>query len=158
MIGYSDVKSTPVYFYVQKNMSQLALGVVPFELTRLNIGGAIDVGSGIFTAPRDGVYSFQFSAVAYYPASSSRSDVMFSLIMNDNEIGRSLVASNDDSSVYTHSLQSTLDLKMGDRVWINLHYVSPGAYLCEDAGSHYTHFTGHLWQEKVASSYNLLSQ
>ena len=40
-IGFSDVKSSPVYFYVQKDRSQNVTGRIPSEVARLNIGGAI---------------------------------------------------------------------------------------------------------------------
>ena len=40
-IGYNDVKSQPVYFYVQKNTSfSTPYTPIPFEIERLNIGGA----------------------------------------------------------------------------------------------------------------------
>ena len=40
-IGYNDVKSQPVYFYVQKNTSfSTPYTPIPFEIERLKIGGA----------------------------------------------------------------------------------------------------------------------
>ena len=153
MIGYADVKSSPVYFYVQRNTSYSAMGsIMPFELTRLNIGGAMNTSSGIFTAPRNGIYSFHFSCTTHHPASLLGDVYVFiSLILNGNNIGRSETRSNDDDSYYTQSLHSTLELKTGDEVWISIAAIDGGASLY-DSSNHYTHFTGYFLQENVASS------
>ena len=111
----------------------------------------MDASSGIFTAPRNGVYSFQFSGIVFYPSSAGRIDIFLSLMLNGNQIGRSATDTNDDSSFYTHALQSTLELKMGDQVWINIVNVVSGSHLYDDV-NHYSHFTGFLLQENVASS------
>ena len=42
-IRYVDVKSTPVYFYVQRNSNFNATKTpIPFGVERLNVGGAMD--------------------------------------------------------------------------------------------------------------------
>ena len=41
--------------------------IIPFELARLNEGDAFSLPSGIFTAPVNGIYHFQFSAVKPLP-------------------------------------------------------------------------------------------
>ena len=151
-VGYSDVKSSLVYFYAQKDKKHNETGRIPFEFTRLNIGGAMNISSGIFTVPRNGIYSFDFSGVARYPTSPNRTYFAFSLTLNGNEIGRTDVDTNDDNSLYTHSLHSTLELKTGDEVWISIHFTAPNTCLYDD-WLHYTHFSGHLVQEKVARSY-----
>ena len=144
-IGYIDVKpSAPVYFYVQKNVSHSTLGIVPFEITRLNIGEAMSASAGIFTAPRNGIYSFHFSGVSrHFPEKTS---TLLRLIVNDNIIGRSITSSNDPFGLYTQSFHAALELKMGDQVWIALSNFSTGEGLYEDKSfnSYYTHFTGHL--------------
>jgi hypothetical protein len=54
-IGNAGVKSLPVIFYAQKNSKFSTQGVpIPFELERLNIGGAMNGKTGKFTAPRNG--------------------------------------------------------------------------------------------------------
>ena len=46
-MGVVDVKSTPVYFHVQRNQMYSIVGTtIPFQVVRLNVGG----GMNIFTA------------------------------------------------------------------------------------------------------------
>ena len=50
--------SSGVYFYVQRNGSLpvAANGVIRFNQVRLNIGGAMNRSTGVFTAPKAGIY------------------------------------------------------------------------------------------------------
>ena len=146
------MKSSPVYFYVQKTMPQTVVGRVPFELTRLNVGRAMDASSGIFTAPVDGIYSFYISGVAK-PLSASSHYLRIALMLNDNQIGLGGSDNPNDGSAHTYSLQSTLELKAGDQVWMTVHALTSGARLFDD-WDHYTHFSGHLLQEHMTRSLN----
>ena len=54
---------------------------------------------------------------------------------------------NSTSTQYDpFSFQSTLTLKKGDRIWVQLQEMYPGAYLY---GSKFTHFIGHLLEESL---------
>ncbi len=70
-IGYVDVKSLPPYFNVQKtynfNTSHIP---IPFDNEKQNVGGAMNLSSGIFSATRAGKYFFLFSGLAKLPTSS----------------------------------------------------------------------------------------
>jgi hypothetical protein len=68
VIGLVDVKTETVHFSVQRNSSYSTVGsVIPWQLLeRLNLGNAMDLEAGVLTAPRDGVYHFDFSAIKYY--------------------------------------------------------------------------------------------
>ena len=114
----------------------------------------MDPSTGIFLAPRNGIYTFHLAGAVYYPPSTTRIDMFLSLVLNDIDIGRTITTdTNVDGSWYTHSLHSTLELKAGDQVWISIPSLNGGA-LYDDA-NHYTHFTGYLLQENVASSLKL---
>ena len=142
-----------VYFYVQKLNHQTKTGRVSFELTRLNIGGAMNANSGIFTAPKNGIYSFAFTGLGFYPASGSPTILRIALMMNGSETGRIVEHTQGDRSWHTFSLNSILKLKAGDQVWLNIVEVLNGAYLYgNSAPHHYTHFTGHLLQENIVHS------
>lgn len=63
-IGNIDVKTTEVHFYVQRTSSYfLNNAVIQFDKERLNIGGAMDMSTGIFSAPGDGIYQFEFNGI-----------------------------------------------------------------------------------------------
>ena len=88
-IGYGDVKSLPVYFYVQRSSVFNATNTpITFDTARLNNGGAMNLTSGIFTAPRTGTYFFSFIAIAVFPTSSSViQGATVALHLNGNPIG-----------------------------------------------------------------------
>ncbi len=158
-IGYADVKSHPTYFYVQKTGSFPTLGLpIPFELERLNIGKAIDVKTGVFTARRKGVYFFAFKGLSKITATSglgvstttaTSGYVDVALMMNGVQVGKasSNCGSEDcKNQRETLSLQSTIELKQGDRVWLQIE-ATHGAYLQDDD---YTHFYGWMLQEALS--------
>ncbi len=138
-IGHVDVKSSPVYFYVQKdnnfNMSNTNVPI-PFEIERLNVGGAMNLTSGTFTAPRKGTYFFSFSGI------SGGADLNIFLNVNGSGLGMGHTSTPFD----TLTQQSTLHLNAGDKVWVQ----SAKAGYLHDNGNHYTHFTGWLLQEDFA--------
>lgn len=144
------MKSLPVYFYVQKNAQRNVTGIVTFELTRINVGEAMDASSGIFTAPRNGIYSFQLTGVELGPSASNYNQLRVALMLNGSQVGLS-GTDQTGGPLQTYSLHSTLDLKAGDQLWISINAVSGGARLYDDS-NHYTHFSGHLLQEHLARS------
>ncbi len=154
-IGYADVKSAPVHFYVQRNDDFSTYGTpIPFELARVNEGNAMNLTSGIFTAPRPGIYFFSFTGLARFPASSSSRVVLgVALYLNGYYIGVGYVeeANTVNGQESPLTLQSTLKLKKGDQVRVEIYQQSTGAYLY-DSGNHYTHFTGFMLEEEIVAS------
>ena len=76
------------------------------------------------------------------------------LVLNGNAIGRAQTnTSADDHAFHTCSLDSILELKAGDQVWLSVQSFQSSTELF-DNGEHFTHFTGFLLQENVASSLN----
>jgi hypothetical protein len=121
----------------------------------VNEGNAMDLTSGKFTAPRPGTYFFYFTGVARLKSSSSLVSFTSYLYLNGNRIGTSFVR-EDNTPVDQYNpltLQSTLNLKKGDQLWMQTWYSDGSAsYLAEDSVNHYTHFTGFMLEEEIGAS------
>ena len=136
-IGYLDLKSSPgVYFYVGRNSDYNSTRtVIPYEKERLNIGGGLDLTTGIFTAPTNGRY--QFNLVAF--ANGDRSGVQ--LRLNGAITSVAFGVSDGDPMPLT----AVLNLIKGDQVdtWL-----FSGAII-DCSICHYTQFTGILLEEDL---------
>jgi hypothetical protein len=110
----------------------------------------MNLTSGIFTAPRPGIYFFLFTGLAKFPASKSLSILGVGLYLNKSRIVTGWVeesnsVDNQDSPL---TLQSTLNLNKGDQVFLQIIRMSSGVSLLEDSNN-YTHFTGFLLDEEI---------
>lgn len=142
IVGFNDVKSIPVYFYAQRSYGFSGNGTaISYESAPVNIGGGLDVSSGIFTAPVSGRYFLAFSA-------TTNTFTHFVLQLNGVEYSSSVV--NTESSHYNQASQeSLLDLKQGDRV--NVAMILEASL--ERNGPYFwyagAHFTGMLMEEDL---------
>jgi hypothetical protein len=157
-IGYADVKSAPVHFYVQRSSPfSTKTTPIPWDVAVVNEGNAMDLTSGIFTAPRPGIYFFSFSGVGEFPASSISSSTVWlqvALYLNGGLIGVGWVE-EANTVAYQKSpltLQSTLNLNSNDQVWVAIHYQESGVYLADYSIWHMTHFTGFMLEEDIVAS------
>ena len=92
----------------------------------------MDLESGIFTAPRSGIYFFSFSGITH------RSGAYVGLYVNNTYFGSGYGSSSADTFI----VQSTLHLNAGDNVSVRIW----GDGDLQDNSGHYTHFTGWLLQ------------
>jgi hypothetical protein len=126
---------------------------IPFDLALVNEGNAMDLASGKFTAPRPGIYFFSFAAVGHLKSSSSYVDFYSRLYLNGNVIGSNFVVEYKDpvDQFSPLTLQSTLNLKKGDQLWVEIGPSGSSSYL-SDSSSHFTHFTGFMLEEEIVAS------
>ncbi|XP_046456487.1 uncharacterized protein LOC124203727 [Daphnia pulex] len=155
-IGYVDVKSAPVYFQVTRDSSyKITNTPIPFDLQAMNEGNAMDLKTGKFTAPRPGIYYFSFTGHARI-SNSSPYHFYSSLYLNGYIVGSSFVSEERDAinKFSPLTVQATLNLKMGDQVWVQIQYYGLSSYLysLHDDGDRLTHFTGFLLEEDIEAS------
>lgn len=138
-----DIKTKSAHFYVQRNSSfSTYTEIIPFEVERLNEGQAMDLASGVFTAPVSGIYHFEFTGVSV-PADY----LIVTLQVNGANIGKaytSHLVSNNMPGSASASLSASLWLSKNDKV--NLYNAHCVLY---DDENHYTHFTGWLVEEDL---------
>ena len=143
-VGFLDVKSSSIHFYVQKNISfDQHNKVIPFEVELLNEGQAMNLKTGTFQAPLNGIYYFSFRG--FNGASTS-------LFSGNNQVflrlNGKIVATGVTSSFggFTFSLECTLKLKKGDRVDVKK---GKAGTLMDNSNEYLTHFSGHLLEEDL---------
>ena len=136
-IGNLNVQKKSVHFYVQRNSSFSTTGNVPWQLARLNEGEAMNMNSGVFTAPVSGIYYFDFSFVK----DISDKDLWVGLDINDRSVAVSKTSIKNEHA--TASLSSSLRLKANDKVavWLYTGTIHDESYY------HHSHFSGWLVED-----------
>jgi len=137
-IGNVDVISSPVQFYVQRNTGWSTLNTpIPFQIERLNVGNAMNIGTGVFKAPKAGTYSFAFTHTKTDIASYTFSFLQ----LNGNNIG--INYAGQTGTYLSGSMVATLKLKVGDEITLVL---AIGALHNDDF---HTQFSGILLEEDL---------
>ena len=156
-----EVKSKSVHFYVQRRTKypgNSENGLIIFDVEQLNVGGAMNLTTGEFTAPVDGIYHFEFKclkdqvpfeSIVYLQKrakdpNNKRVPSPYAVAKKDPVVAGTMMSNLSYYS--TGSLTASLKLKASDVV--NLYSRSKRGYLF-DSVSHYTQFTGWLVEEDL---------
>jgi hypothetical protein len=124
---------------------------IPFDIERLNVGGAMNLKTGKFTAPRTGKYFFSFIGLFGFSGSTTSRQLSDTfLFKNGVIIARSRADENSTAILYENlSLQSTLNLNKGDEIWLQIASLTTGAFL---HGDNNTNFNGFLLDEDISQT------
>lgn len=138
-----DVKTKIVHFFVTKNESFAGSGYMRFDKEFLNIGGAMNLTTGVFTVPVNGTYHFEFTGYK----DTSDTDLTIFLQVNGPNGGffGTSIASGPSGKYTSLYLTASLQLKVNDQVILSK---STSGVLYE-AGSSMTQFTGWLVEEDL---------
>jgi len=108
-----------------------------FQGTYTNIGGGLDIDTGIFTCPVGGTYIFQF-----HIATHDNKKALLSIRKNGEEIASIFDQNHKDNHKNSMAGQSIiLDVKKGDEIVV---YAYTGTWLADFPMNHYTHWVGLL--------------
>ena len=119
----------------------------------INVGGAMDMTSGIFTVPFSGLYFFTFSGLAFQKLSSKTLDIFILVKKNGNRIYEIL-----DTQSYGEVTRKVLSsswmskLEKGDKIQLSVWYGS----LAANKNEHII-FTGQLIMKGIFLKYYLVS-
>lgn len=139
-----DVKTASVHFYVQRDSPfNTANSVIPFQVERLNVGGAMNLASGVFTAPLDGTYYFEFVG------QKDTNGLPMSIYFRLNSKLMNLAYTPDLQKFLTTSSANLLRLKAGDKVDLYKYGdIANDAALYASSG-YQSYFTGWLIDEDL---------
>lgn len=132
-----------IHFFVQRKTPLNYDGVVTFEIEKLNVGGAIEFSTGIFTTPKTGIYHFTFSGIR----DKGPEDTYVELHRTTgSQTDKIVVAYADHSASYgALGFTATIRLLKGDI--INVVLKNGGLY--DSSVCSYTSFTGSLLMEET---------
>ncbi|KAI9563558.1 C1qdc1 protein [Daphnia sinensis] len=156
-IGYQDIKSKPVYFYVQKTQKYSSISLpIPYERTIINSGEAMNTTTGKFTAPVNGTYFFSFTGLAQFPVSQATLLIInVVLYRNGQAVARNQLNEVNGINNPNHAtplvLQTALRLQAGDKIWMQSERNS-GGLLYDDSEGRFMHFSGWLVEEEITTS------
>lgn len=129
-------KAISVSFSVGINASYSRVNtIIPYQWELLNIGGAMNTSTGIFTAPVAGTYYFAYSGMRYYTAGQSN----VALQKNGVTIASSY-APGVGSTACLSGIQAMLELVPNDTINLMLIY----GQISDIADTFSSAFTGFL--------------
>merc|ERR1712201_17889 len=132
-------KTLGVYFNAYRSKAYDGGGEenLTFNGTYCNVGGGLDIDTGIFTCPTGGTYLFMF-----HIATHDNKKALLSIRRNGEEIASIFDQNHKDNHKNSMAAQNIiLDVKRGDEIVV---YAYTGTWLADFPMNHYTHWVGLL--------------
>ena len=136
LLFFSDSSLQPAFFALLKQNPFTLTGindVVKFDKVTVNRGQGYNPSTGVFTAPRKGLYHISCSIMAY-----SSNNVHYQLNQNDAVHNSGYTGGHTVSSI-----NAIVEMKKGDRVFIK-HRSTTSQKIY---GNHHSAFSGYFMQE-----------
>ena len=155
-VGIVDIQSTSVHFFVIRNVDWVATNapITSYDRQELNVGGGMNANTGIFTAPKTGIYQFTFRAISNAHWSSTGIGFGMTYLVKNGEtyetsekieVSYTLLYGAGGPAYFTNSLHTTMKLIAGDRITLIL-------YRGSLVGAYGIVFTGSLLEEDLVIS------
>merc|ERR1712126_726043 len=132
-------KTLGVYFNAYRSKAYDGGGEenLTFNGTYCNVGGGLDIDTGILTCPTGGTYLFMF-----HIATHDNKKALLSIRRNGEEIASIFDQNHKDNHKNSMAGQNIiLDVKRGDEIVV---YAYTGTWLADFPMNHYTHWVGLL--------------
>merc|ERR1712227_617409 len=132
-------KTLGVYFNAYRSKAYDGGGEenLTFNGTYCNVGGGLDIDTGIFTCPTGGTYLFMF-----HIATHDNKKALLSIRRNGEEIASIFDQNHKDNHKNSMAGQNIImDVKRGDEIVV---YAYTGTWLAGFPMNHYTHWVGLL--------------
>merc|ERR1712126_713616 len=132
-------KTLGVYFNAYRTKAYDGGGEenLTFQGTYCNVGGGLDIDTGIVTCPCGGTYMFQF-----HIATHDNKKALLSIRKNGEEIASIFDQNHKDNHKNSMAGQNIImDVKRGDEIVV---YAYTGTWLADFPMNHYTHWVGLL--------------
>merc|ERR1712212_1072033 len=137
-------KTLGVYFNAYRTKAYDGGGEenLTFQGAYCNVGGGLDIDTGIFTCPIGGTYMFQF-----HIATHDNKKALLSIRKNGEEIASIFDQNHKDNHKNSMAGQNIiLDVNRGDEIVV---YAYTGTWLADFPMNHYTHWVGILLKPNV---------
>merc|ERR1712241_1327884 len=132
-------KTLGVYFNAYRSKAYDGGGEqnLTFNGTYCNVGGGLDIDTGIFTCPTGGTYLFMF-----HIATHDNKKALLPIRKNGEEIASIFDQNHKDNHKNSMAGQNIImDVKRGDEIVV---YAYTGTWLADFPMNHYTHWVGLL--------------
>jgi len=138
---------TGIHFQVQRNKDFEfgANAIIQFDLIRLNLGQGFNETSGIFIAPKSGIYQFNFKGIIQGGHSLANRFSHLAIYLNDVVVANTFIMGSNTNTANAIT-EGTFKLKRGDKIYLKSD-VAPVMGVRKLFGNSIASFSGSLMEE-----------